>query len=77
MTQKKSFTKQTAMTITRVFGTMGLTLGLLLGVLGILQPAAAHPTLLGGAALPTPVAVGDDNGEPCRTTPDVPTSTRD
>ncbi len=50
MTQKKSFAKQTAMTITRVFGTMGLTLGLLLGVLGILQPAAAQPAPAGNQA---------------------------
>ncbi len=48
------------MTITRVFGTMGLTLGLLLGVLGILQPAAAQPIALGDAALPMAAAVGDD-----------------
>ncbi len=47
-------------TITRVFGTMGLTLGLLLGLLGILQPAAAQPIALGDAALLTPVAVGDN-----------------
>ncbi len=60
MMQKKSFATQTAMTITRVFGTMGLTLGLLLGVLGILQPAAAQPTPLVDAALLTPVAVGDN-----------------
>ena len=57
MKQKKYFATQTAMTFTRVFGTMGLTLGLLLGVLGILQPAAAQPTLLVDAALLTPVAV--------------------
>ena len=60
MTQKNSFATQTAMTINRVFGTMGLTLGLLLGVLGILQPAAAQPIALGDAALLTPVAVGDN-----------------
>ena len=58
MTQKNSFATQTAITITRVFGTMSLTLGLLLGVLGILQPAAAQPIALGDAALLTPVAVG-------------------
>ena len=57
MTQKNSFATQTAKTITRVFGTMGLTLGLLLG---ILQPAAAQPIALGEAALLTPVAVGDN-----------------
>ena len=39
---------------------MGLTLGLLLGVLGILQPAAAQPIALGDAALLTPIAVGDN-----------------
>ena len=60
MTQKNSFATQTAITITRVFGTMGLTLGLLLGVLGIQQPAAAQPIALGDAALLTPVAVGDN-----------------
>ncbi len=60
MTQKNSFATQTAITITRVFGTMGLTLGLLLGVLGILQPAAAQPIALGDAALLTPIAVGDN-----------------
>ena len=60
MTQRNSFATQTAMTINRVFGTMGLILGLLLGVLGILQPAAAQPIALGDAALLTPVAVGDN-----------------
>ncbi len=60
MTQKTSFAAQTAITITRVFGTMGLTLGLLLGVLGILQPAAAQPIALGDAALLTLAAVGDN-----------------
>ena len=60
MTQTNSFATQTAMTINRVFGTMGLTLGLLLGVLGILQPAAAQPIALGDAALLTPIAVGDN-----------------
>ena len=59
MTQKTSFAAQTAMTITRVFRTTGLTLGLLLGVLGILQPAAAQPIALGDAALLTLTAVGD------------------
>jgi len=59
MTQTNSFATQTAMTINRVFGTMGLTLGLLLGVLGILQPAAAQPIALGDAAL-LPIAVGDN-----------------
>ena len=58
MTRKTSFTAQTAMTITRIFGTMGLTLGLLLGVLGILQPATAQPIAIGDAALPA--AVGDN-----------------
>ncbi len=60
MTQKKSFARQTAMTIARVFGTMGLTLGLFLGALGLLQPAAAQPIALGDAALLTLAAVGDN-----------------
>ena len=63
MTQKTSLAAQTAMTITRVFGTMGLTLGLILGVLGILQPAAAQPIALGAAAL-LPLAAVGDNLEP-------------
>ncbi len=62
MTQKKSFATETAMTITRVFGTMGLTLCLLLGILGIPHPAAAQPTLRVDVALLTPTAV-DDNLE--------------
>ncbi len=63
MTQKTSFAAQTAITITRVFGTMGLTLVLLLGVLGIPQPAAAQPIALGDAAL-LPLAAVGDNLEP-------------
>ncbi len=60
MTQKTSVGARTAMTIARVFGTMGLTLGLLLGILGILQPAAARPIVLGNVELLTPAAVGDN-----------------
>ena len=60
MTQKTSFGEQIAITIPRVFRTMGLTLGLFLGVLGVLQPAAAQPIRLGDAALLTPPAAGDN-----------------
>ncbi len=60
MIQTTGFGEQIAITITRVFRTMGLTLGLLLGVLGVLQPAAAQPIPLGDAALLTPAAAGDN-----------------
>ena len=62
MPQKTSCDAQIAITITRVFGKMGLTLGLLLGILGILQPAAAQPTLRVDVALLTPTAVDDNLG---------------
>ena len=59
MIRKTSFGARRAITITRVFGKMGLSLGLLLGFLGILQPAAAQSSLPVEAALLTPAAVGD------------------
>ncbi len=59
MTRKTSFGARTAMTITRVLGKIGLILGLLLGISGILQPAAAQPTLRVDAAPLTLAAVGD------------------